>query len=77
MYELKLKSMSATVLSAVVNLSKASPLGHALRADIARAVDLDFYDTLQVLNYLSDRGDIILGQTINDYWAGPANGEGL
>jgi len=77
MDELKLKTLGSTVLSATVRLSKASPLGHALRADIARAVDLDFYDTLQVLCYLSDRGDIVLGQTINDYWARPANGERL
>ena len=77
MTELQIKVLSAQVLAQVVELATANPLGHALRADIARAVDLNFYDTLQVLHYLSDRGDIVLGQTINDYWARPANDKSL
>lgn len=69
MDDLKLKTLASRALKEVSARCKASPTGIALRADIARALGLSFQDALRILEYLRNRGDIALGDTINDTYA--------
>ena len=71
MNELKMKSLGSAALALVIRISDASPLHHALRADIARELGLNFQEAMNVLNHLQMSGAVTIGQTLNDYWVKP------
>lgn len=73
MDELKLKTLCSTMLAEIVKQSGLSPLGHALRGDLAVSLGISHRDALALMQKLVDRGEIVTGPTINDYWAKPAN----
>lgn len=71
MNELQMKSLGSAALALVIRNSTASPLHHALRADIARELGLSFQEAMDVINHLQMSGAVTIGQTINDYWIKP------
>ena len=68
MNDLQLKVAGTKALQVIQQISAASPLGHATRAQVAKALSMSWIDTLDVLKYLRDNGNVTIGQTINDYW---------
>lgn len=68
MTDLQIKVISPKALAKVVELSSASPLGHALRSEVARELGLSFDNALEIIRYLHGKGYVKIGETINDYW---------
>jgi hypothetical protein len=72
---LQLNINCAAALNIITRGSTSSPLGHVLRRDIAAELGMSFQDALAVLDELRKRGDIVTGETLNDFWAKPAPAE--
>ena len=65
---LQLSKMRSEALRTIRRLSEASPLGRATRANVALHMGISYATALELLEWMRDKGDITMGETLNDFW---------